>query len=99
MVPRRYNRQQGLRVRQTPRSQRAEAASDSADGSSARSSLRLIAALEVLAQSEEGLGLAELSLAIGAPKSSLLGILRAMVQQGYLAHAHGQYRLGPRSFR
>ena len=41
----------------------------------------------------------ELSLAIDAPKSSLLGILRAMVQLGYMAHAHGLYRLGPRSFR
>jgi DNA-binding IclR family transcriptional regulator len=72
---------------------------DGAEGSSARSSARLIAAFEALATSEEGMGLAELSLAIGAPKSSLLGILRTMVQLGYMAHAHGHYRLGPRSFR
>jgi DNA-binding IclR family transcriptional regulator len=45
------------------------------------------------------MGLAELSLAVGAPKSSLLGILRSLVRVGYLAHAHGLYRLGPRSFR
>jgi IclR family acetate operon transcriptional repressor len=45
------------------------------------------------------MGLAELSLAVGAPKSSLLGILRSLVRLGYLAHAHGLYRLGPRSFR
>jgi len=45
------------------------------------------------------MGLAELSLAVGAPKSSLLGILRSLVGLGYLAHAHGLYRLGPRSFR
>ena len=75
------------------------AAADGAEGSSARSSARLIAAFEALAKSEEGLGLAELSLAIDAPKSSLLGILRAMVQLGYMAHAHGLYRLGPRSFQ
>jgi DNA-binding IclR family transcriptional regulator len=85
-------------VRQS-KSQTVDAAADSAEGSSARSSARLIAAFEALATSEEGMGLAELSLAIGAPKSSLLGILRAMVQMGYMAHAHGLYRLGPRSFR
>lgn len=70
-----------------------------ADGSSGRSSARLVAALEALTRAEEGMGLAELSLAVGAPKSSLLGILRSLVRLGYLAHAHGLYRLGPRSFR
>ncbi|HEV8029493.1 MAG TPA: IclR family transcriptional regulator [Stellaceae bacterium] len=72
---------------------------DPAEGSSGRSSARVIAALEALTRSEEGLGLAELSLAVGAPKSSLLGILRSLVVLGYLAHSHGLYRLGPRSFR
>src|ERR1700687_5953706 len=76
-----------------------EADSAEAEGSSGRSSARLIAALEALTRSEEGMGLAELSLAVGAPKSSLLGILRSLVRVGYLAHAHGLYRLGPRSFR
>jgi DNA-binding IclR family transcriptional regulator len=77
---------------------RSEAA-DPAEGSSGRSSARVVAALEALTRSEEGLGLAELSLAVGAPKSSLLGILRSLVALGYLAHSHGLYRLGPRSFR
>lgn len=72
---------------------------DPAEGSSGRSSARVVAALEALTRSEEGLGLAELSLAVGAPKSSLLGILRSLVALGYLAHSHGLYRLGPRSFR
>lgn len=76
----------------------AEAA-EGADGSSGRSSARLVAALEALTRAEEGMGLAELSLAVEAPKSSLLGILRSLVRLGYLAHAHGLYRLGPRSFR
>jgi DNA-binding IclR family transcriptional regulator len=40
-----------------------------------------------------------LSGSIGAPKSSLLGILRSMVANGYLEHGHGLYRLGPRAFR
>lgn len=70
-----------------------------AEGSSARSSARLVGVFEALARSEEGLSLAELSLALAAPKSSLLGQLRAMVSAGYLAHGHGLYRLGPRSFR
>src|SRR4029077_1505200 len=85
-----------------PRSSTSQAAgetADSGDGSSGRSSARLIATLEALTRAEEGMGLAELSLAVGAPKSSLLGILRSLVRVGYLAHAHGLYRLGPRSFR
>jgi IclR family transcriptional regulator, acetate operon repressor len=85
-----------------PRSSTSQAAGDTADsgdGSSGRSSARLVAALEALTRAEEGMGLAELSLAVGAPKSSLLGILRSLVRLGYLAHGHGLYRLGPRSFR
>jgi len=56
-----------------------------ADGSFARSALRLVALFEALAKSEEGVSLAELSTSIGAPKSSLLGILRSMVAVGSLA--------------
>lgn len=70
-----------------------------ADGSVARSAMRLVALLEALAKSEEGVSLAELSTTIGAPKSSLLGILRSMVASGYMEHGHGLYRLGPKSFR
>ena len=69
------------------------------DGSYARSALRLVALLEALAQSEEGVSLAELSTRLAAPKSSLLAILRSMVAQGYMEHGHGLYRLGPKSFR
>lgn len=78
-----------------------EAASGSAaaEGSYARSALRLVALLEALAKSEEGVSLAELSAALAAPKSSLLAILRSMVAQGYMEHRHGLYRLGPKSFR
>lgn len=72
---------------------------DPVEGSAGRSSARLIAVFEALAKSEEGIGLAELSLAIGAPKSSLLGILRSLVHLGYLVHGHGLYRLGPGAFR
>jgi IclR family acetate operon transcriptional repressor len=64
-----------------------------------RSPLRLLATLEALAASGEGSGLAALSAAVGAPKSSLLGILRGLVQRGYLESSHGLYRLGPNAFR
>ena len=85
-------------MRQSSTAQQPAEAADT-DGSSGRSSARLVAALEALTRAEEGMGLAELSVAVGAPKSSLLGILRSLVRLGYLAHAHGLYRLGPRSFR
>ncbi len=61
--------------------------------------MRLVALFEALAKSEEGISLAELSTIVGAPKSSLLGILRSMVALGYMEHGHGLYRLGPKSFR
>ena len=86
-------------VGSSTRSRETAAATEPAEGSAARSSARLVGVFEALARSEEGMGLAELSLALGAPKSSLLGLLRSMVSAGYLAHAHGLYRLGPRSFR
>jgi IclR family acetate operon transcriptional repressor len=70
-----------------------------ADGSLARSAMRLVSLFEALAKSEEGVSLAELSATIAAPKSSLLGILRSMVALGYMEHGHGLYRLGPKSFR
>lgn len=70
-----------------------------AEGSFARSAMRLVALFEALAKSEEGASLAELSATIAAPKSSLLGILRSMVALGYMEHGHGLYRLGPKSFR
>jgi IclR family transcriptional regulator, acetate operon repressor len=69
------------------------------EGGPGRSPLRLLATLEALAKSAEGLGLAALSAKVGAPKSSLLGILRALVQLGYLEYSHGLYRLGANSFR
>jgi IclR family transcriptional regulator, acetate operon repressor len=74
-------------------------AGESAEGSLARSAMRLVAVFEALAKSEEGMSLAELSVRIAAPKSSLLGILRSMVRLGYLEHAHDLYRFGPKSFR
>ncbi|HVB18027.1 MAG TPA: IclR family transcriptional regulator [Stellaceae bacterium] len=86
----------GRRAANTGRAGEGAAAGD---GSFARSATRLVALFEALAKSEEGVSLAELSTTIGAPKSSLLGILRSMVALGYMEHGHGLYRLGPKSFR
>jgi IclR family acetate operon transcriptional repressor len=72
---------------------------EAADTSLARSAMRLVATFATLATSEDGMSLAELSVAVGAPKSSLLGILRAMAGQGYVAHDQNLYRLGPKAFR
>lgn len=69
------------------------------EGSVGRSATRLVALFEALATSEEGISLAELSVTIAAPKSSLLGLLRSMVTLGYMEHSRGLYRLGPKAFR
>jgi len=86
-------------VRAASNTQPTDESAAVADGSFARSAMRLVALFEVLAKSEEGVSLAELSATIAAPKSSLLGILRSMVALGYMEHGHGLYRLGPKSFR
>jgi IclR family acetate operon transcriptional repressor len=86
-------------VRRTPNSRKADPSVADAEGSLARSAMRLVALFEALAKSEEGVSLAALSATIAAPKSSLLGILRSMVAVGYMEHGHGLYRLGPKSFR
>ena len=86
-------------VRRTSNSRQAQESAAGAEGSLARSAMRLVALFEALAKSEEGVSLAALSADIAAPKSSLLGILRSMVASGYMEHGHGLYRLGPKSFR
>jgi IclR family transcriptional regulator, acetate operon repressor len=86
-------------VRAAPNTQPTDESAVLADGSFARSAMRLVQLFEALAKSEEGVSLAELSTTIAAPKSSLLGILRSMVALGYMEHGHGLYRLGPKSFR
>jgi DNA-binding IclR family transcriptional regulator len=86
-------------VRQTPRLSDPGESGPAGDSAGARSATRLLALFEALAKSEEGTSLAELSTTVGAPKSSLLSILRSMVALGYMEHGRGLYRLGPKSFR
>ena len=42
--------------------------------------------------------LAELAAALEAPKTSLLNLLPALVEEGYLEHASGRYGIGPKMF-
>jgi IclR family acetate operon transcriptional repressor len=86
-------------VRRATNARPARDSAAGAEGSLARSAMRLVALFETLAKSEEGVTLAQLSATIGAPKSSVLGILRSMVALGYMEHGHDLYRLGPKSFR
>lgn len=66
---------------------------------SPRSLSRVIGLFHVIADGSEGMSLAKLSAKLGAPKSSLLTLLRPLVSADYLAHDGGLYRLGPSIFR
>ncbi|MFG6532098.1 MULTISPECIES: IclR family transcriptional regulator [unclassified Sulfitobacter] len=65
-----------------------------------RSINRLLGIFERIAEvTEVGMTLADLSVALDAPKSSLLIMLRPLVDQDYLIHESNTYRLGPRMFQ
>ncbi|WP_129782405.1 IclR family transcriptional regulator [Peristeroidobacter soli] len=63
-----------------------------------RSVTRLLNVLRVLALSEESVSLAQLSLAIGTPKTSLLALLRTLVEAGYVVQREAGYTLGTETF-
>ena len=65
---------------------------------SPRSLGRLLGLLEAIARASDGLTLAELSVALDSPKSSLLAMLRPLTATEHLLHAGGRYRLGPTAF-
>jgi DNA-binding IclR family transcriptional regulator len=60
---------------------------------------RVLALLELLARTPVGLPLADISVALGAPKSTLLNSLRPLVADDFLVVEGVLYRLGPRAFR
>lgn len=69
------------------------------DSSSPRSLRRVLGLFDAIAKAADGLSLAELSLQLDSPKSSLLMLLRQMVELNYLLHENDRYRLGPAIFR
>jgi IclR family acetate operon transcriptional repressor len=69
------------------------------DASGPRSLTRLLGLFGVLSQATNGMTLAELSVTLESPKSSLLNLLRPLVAEGYLIHGSGVYRLGPSIYR
>ncbi|GAB3688132.1 helix-turn-helix domain-containing protein [Saccharopolyspora sp. ID03-671] len=60
-----------------------------------RSVARALHALEITVASETGVTLGELAEHVGAAKSSLHPLLRALVFRGYLVHEDNRYRPGP----
>lgn len=60
---------------------------------------RILTILDLLASSESGEKLADLARVLGAPKTSLVGLLAGMINSGYLVrNPDGLYRLGPRMY-
>lgn len=81
-----------------PRRKTGAAAPAKAQRSGPRSVTRLLNVLRVLAMSDEGASLAQLSLATGTPKTSVLALLRALVGAGYIVQRDASYTLGPEAF-
>jgi DNA-binding IclR family transcriptional regulator len=69
------------------------------DGGGPRAMGRVLALLELLAQTPGGLPLADISAALDVPKSTLLNSLRPLVTDDFLVAEGVLYRLGPRAFR
>lgn len=64
-----------------------------------RSVMRVLRLFESIAAAREGKTLAQLSVQLGSPKSSLLLLLRPLVASGYLLHVDNRYRLGAAAYR
>ena len=73
-----------------------DAAPEAASGP--RSVGRVVQLLDRLAAAPQGATLASLAQAMGAPKTTLLGLLRGLATAGYAVQAEGAWRLGPEAF-
>lgn len=60
--------------------------------------LRVMQLIKALAAEPEGLSLAQLSVRLAVPKSSLLSLLRTLANGGYVEGSGGTYRIGQESF-
>lgn len=63
-----------------------------------QSVMRVIQILEALCTSPGPVGLAELSRALGTPKSSMAALLRGLAEADIVVATEGSYRLGPGAF-
>lgn len=70
-------------------------AADDPRPSGPRAITRLLDLMTLLADARAGMTLAELSMALGVPKSTFLATLRGLCERRYLLHEQGRYRLGP----
>lgn len=59
-----------------------------------RTVTRVLEILETVARAHDPVTLTQLSRALGAPKSSLHGLVGGLLQRGYLRDADGGYRMG-----
>jgi DNA-binding IclR family transcriptional regulator len=59
---------------------------------------RVLQLLRILADHPAGLALTPLCVAMNAPKTSVLSLLRGLTTHGYLQHDDTIYQLGPESF-
>jgi DNA-binding IclR family transcriptional regulator len=64
-----------------------------------RSLTRLLGLFDILAETPEGMALSELSESLNSPKSSLLNLFRPLVEEQYLSHSGGRYKIGSSLFR
>ncbi len=74
--------------------ERAEAGPGGADKEH-RAVSRVAAILEAAAAAEDGITLARAAHDLGAPKSSVYGLIKGLVAVGYLIEGGGRYQLGP----
>lgn len=63
-----------------------------------RTAVRIVRILQFVAERAEGASLAQLSSGLGAPKTSLFSLLRALADSHYLIQADGRYNLGSAAF-
>jgi IclR family transcriptional regulator, acetate operon repressor len=69
------------------------------DAGGPRAMSRVLQLLDALAAAPEGLSLADISSAIGVPKSTLISSLKPLAAEDFLVAEGNLYRLGPRAFR
>lgn len=63
-----------------------------------RTAVRIVRILQFIAKTPDGASLAQLSVGLGAPKTSLFSLLRALTDSQYLLQVDGRYRLSNAAF-